>query len=65
MQELIKQRFDPSKFSGVFTRGGGGPPKWLDGLASDRHASEHRSGHVMESVLLCACNAITGRVVSC
>jgi hypothetical protein len=38
VQELIKQRFDPAKFAGVFTRGGGGPPKWLDGLAADRSA---------------------------
>ena len=36
LQELVKQKFDSSRFAGVFTRGGGGPPKWLDGLAADR-----------------------------
>ena len=35
-QGLAKQRFDPEKFSGVFSSGGSGPPKWLDGLAADR-----------------------------
>ncbi len=34
-QELVKQKFDPEKFAGVFTRGGGGPPRWLDGLLQD------------------------------
>jgi len=31
----VKQKFDPEKFAGVFTRGGGGPPRWLDGLLQD------------------------------
>lgn len=36
LQELVKQNFDPDKFAGVFMRGGGGPPRWLDGLLQDR-----------------------------
>ena len=39
LQELAKQHFDPDKFSGIFTGGGGGPPRWLDGpggLIADR-----------------------------
>lgn len=38
-QELAKELFDPDKFSGVFTSGGSGPPRWLDGpsgLTADR-----------------------------
>ncbi len=36
MQELVKQKFEPEKFAGVFSRGGSGPPRWLDGLLQDR-----------------------------
>lgn len=35
LRSLARSRFDPALFSGVFTRGGGGPPPWLDGLISD------------------------------
>ena len=35
-QELVKQKFEPEKFAGVFSRGGSGPPRWLDGLLQDR-----------------------------
>lgn len=41
IQELAKDLFDPDKFSGVFTSGGSGPPRWLDGpsgLTADRFA---------------------------
>ncbi|KAK9822993.1 hypothetical protein WJX81_003185 [Elliptochloris bilobata] len=36
LRELVKQKFEPDKFAGVFTRGGSGPPRWLDGLLQDR-----------------------------
>ena len=36
MQELVKQKFEPEMFAGVFSRGGSGPPRWLDGLLQDR-----------------------------
>ena len=35
-QDLVKQKFEPEKFAGVFSRGGSGPPRWLDGLLQDR-----------------------------
>lgn len=36
VQEVVKQHFDPDKFAGIFQKGGSGPPKWLDALASHR-----------------------------
>ena len=39
LQELAQQRFDPEKFAGIFTSGGGGPPRWLhgnNGLLADK-----------------------------
>mmetsp|Transcript_35814 Transcript_35814/g.91489 ORF Transcript_35814/g.91489 Transcript_35814/m.91489 type:complete len:357 (+) Transcript_35814:434-1504(+) len=35
LQNMVKERFDVDKFAGVFTKGGSGPPSWLDGLAAD------------------------------
>lgn len=43
------QRFDPDKFAGIFTSGGGGPPRWLhgnNGLLADKcaiSASDHQT----------------------
>ena len=39
LQRLTEQRFDPEKFAGIFTSGGGGPPRWLhgsNGLIADK-----------------------------
>ena len=39
LQRLAEQRFDPEKFAGIFTSGGGGPPRWLhgnNGLLADK-----------------------------
>lgn len=44
MQELAKKYFDPDKFTGIFTGGGGGPPKWLDGA---KGLLADRSGHCL------------------
>ncbi|KAK9909351.1 hypothetical protein WJX75_000889 [Coccomyxa subellipsoidea] len=43
LRELAKELFDPDKFSGVFTSGGSGPPRWLDGpsgLTADREGRQ-------------------------
>ncbi|BDA42837.1 Negative elongation factor D [Coccomyxa sp. Obi] len=43
LRELAKDLFDPDKFSGVFTSGGSGPPRWLDGpsgLTADREGRQ-------------------------
>lgn len=42
VQTLAEQRFDLEKFAGIFTSGGGGPPRWLqgsNGLLADKCAS--------------------------
>ena len=36
LQEVVRQQFDPDKFTGVFNKGGSGPPKWLDGIITHR-----------------------------
>ena len=36
VQEVVKQQFDPEKFAGIFSKGGSGPPKWLDGIIEHR-----------------------------
>lgn len=35
MQELVKERFDPKSFHGIFSRGGAGAPPWLHSLIAD------------------------------
>jgi len=36
LRQLVLEKFDPQKFSGIFSAGGSGAPKWLSGLISDR-----------------------------
>jgi negative elongation factor C/D len=36
LRQLVLDKFDPQKFSGIFSAGGSGAPKWLSGLISDR-----------------------------
>ena len=55
MQELAKKYFDPDKFTGIFTGGGGGPPKWLDGakgLLADRSRPSPAPAVMLPLVLL-------------
>ena len=35
LRRLIKERFDPQCFAGIFSAGGSGAPKWLNALISD------------------------------
>eukprot|EP00193_Tetraselmis_chui_P015289 CAMPEP_0177771694 /NCGR_PEP_ID=MMETSP0491_2-20121128/11758_1 /TAXON_ID=63592 /ORGANISM="Tetraselmis chuii, Strain PLY429" /LENGTH=165 /DNA_ID=CAMNT_0019289319 /DNA_START=6 /DNA_END=500 /DNA_ORIENTATION=+ len=37
---MVKERFDVERFAGVFSKGGSGPPPWLDGLAADRQGRQ-------------------------
>ena len=36
LRKLVLERFDPHKFSGIFSAGGSGAPEWLNSLVSDR-----------------------------
>ena len=56
LQELAQQRFDPEKFAGIFTSGGGGPPRWLhgnNGLLADKCAHHLGSRPTLTGLFFC------------
>ena len=56
LQELAQQRFDPEKFAGIFTSGGGGPPRWLhgnNGLLAAKYAHQLDSRATLPGLFSC------------
>ncbi|KAL6780396.1 hypothetical protein ACKKBF_B13315 [Auxenochlorella protothecoides x Auxenochlorella symbiontica] len=55
LRELVKERFDPKSFHGIFSRGGAGAPPWLHSLIADtdgRQLIYDLSGRYANSLLL-------------
>ena len=51
LRDMVRQRFDPGAFAGIFSSGGGGAPRWLSALIADEGA------HCMLCMMRFACCA--------
>ena len=60
LQEVVKQQFDPDRFTGIFSKGGTGPPKWLDGIIAHRHAGCGARGSGLSPGCRCTCAQVCG-----